>query len=127
MGHLADHQAKFTEHVADLILWVSNSKPGWRVRLREVQRRPEMQQIYLDMGRSWTPNSWHLKSLAVDLMLDINGEWQAASEPYAELGYQWEKMSLFNRWGGRWADGNHFERRTFIRSEPDLVEPEVTA
>lgn len=129
MGQGADAQAEFTLDVADLIHWVRNSKPGWRVRLREVYRPVEMQAIYVERGASSTMHSNHLSSRAMDLILDIDEVWQPQTEAYAELGFQWERMSLFNRWGGRWSDGNHFERRLHIRTEPDLPAPdtEVTA
>lgn len=124
---LSDHQAEFTKDIAELILWVPRYKLGWRLRLKEVHRPIEMQTLYVERGSSKTMNSNHLESRAADLILDINGQWQAASEPYTDIGIQWEMMSMFNRWGGRWGDGNHFERRTFLRNEPDLKYTEVTA
>ena len=111
---LSDHQALFTSDTAQLIEY-ANSLPGCRVRLREVSRPSILQKLYIKLGKSWTMNSWHMDSLAVDMILDINGQWQSDTESYRKLGIFWESLSSYNRWGGRFSDGNHFERRTFIR------------
>ena len=118
---LSDHQAAFTKDLARLILWVDSELPGHRVRLREVWRPPEMQEIYIETGRSWTRNSQHLVGMAADLVLDINGIYQTDSIAYTPLGIEWERISHSNRWGGRFGDGNHFERRTELRTDPDLT------
>lgn len=117
---LSDHQALFTADVSWLILF-ANKQAGWRVRLREVTRPPLLQQLYVKLGKSWTKGGWHPKSLAVDLLLDIDGQWQQGSEAYRALGVYWESLSPYNRWGGRFGDGNHFERRTILREEPELL------
>ena len=118
---LSDHQAVFTIDIARLVLWVDGSVPGYRVRFREVYRPQEMQQLYVDTGRSWTTNSQHSKSLAADLVLDIDGVYQRDTEAYTPLGVKWESLSSHNRWGGRFSDGNHFERRIEPRHEPSLT------
>lgn len=119
---LSDHQAAFTSDLAKLIMIVY-AMPGYRVRLREVWRTKEQQKLYVEQGKSWTMKSLHLRGLAADLVLDIDGVYQRSTKAYAPLGFEWEKLSENNRWGGRFGDGNHFERRTEARSEPDLVEP----
>ena len=97
-----------------MLIMFANRQHGCRVRLREVTRPTMLQKLYVKLGLSWTKDSWHLESLAMDLILDINGQWQSDSEAYRPLGIYWESLSPYNRWGGRFGDGNHFERRTFI-------------
>lgn len=116
---LSDHQAAFTADAARLIMY-ANAQPGHRVRLREVTRPGLLQRLYVKLGKSWTMNSWHLESLAFDLLLDIYGKWQKETEAYRVLGVFWEDLSAYNRWGGRFEDGNHFERRTILREDPPL-------
>lgn len=116
---LSDHQAYFTADAARLIMF-ANSQPGFRVRLREVTRPDLLQRLYVKLGKSWTQASWHLESLALDLLLDIDRQYQRDSETYRILGVFWEALSPYNRWGGRFGDGNHFERRTILRDEAEL-------
>jgi hypothetical protein len=116
---LSDHQGHFTADAARLIMY-ANSLPGHRVRLREVTRPDLLQRLYVKLGKSWKLNSWHLESLALDLLLDIYGAWQKDTPAYLVLGVFWEDLSPYNRWGGRFGDGNHFERRTILREEPKL-------
>jgi hypothetical protein len=117
---LSDHQAAFTLDLARIILWVHTNRPQYRMRLREVTRTPEMQQVYIDRGESWTYNSQHLKHLAADFVLDKNGVYLTESADYKFIGEAWERLSPYNRWGGRFGDGNHLERREILREEPTL-------
>ena len=38
------------------------------------------------------------------------GAYLFTTEAHAELGKYWESLSPKNRWGGRYSDGNHYER-----------------
>lgn len=93
---------------------------GYAVRLGEVQRPIEMQEIYVKSGRSKTMNSQHIKKLAIDLVLLRDGKvcTRAQIKP---LGDWWESLDVQNRWGGNWrglvdagkssfVDAPHFER-----------------
>jgi hypothetical protein len=53
-------------------------------------------------------NSCHKLKLARDLYLTRDGEYLTDTEDYRELGEWWEKQHDLCRWGGRFADGNHF-------------------
>ncbi len=93
---------------------------GFAVRLGEVLRPIEMQQIYVNSGRSKTMDSQHIKKLAIDLVLLRDGLvcTRAQIKP---LGDWWEAQDPKNRWGGNWrglvdagkssfVDAPHFER-----------------
>lgn len=83
---------------------------GYEVRLGEVQRTTEQQELYVRTGRSKTMNSQHIKKLAADMhFFDSKG---TLCYPQ-ELGDYWESLSKENRWGGNWKsfkDQPHFER-----------------
>ncbi len=119
MTTLGDHQEKFAKHAVMLInhAW----ELGFKVRLGEVQRPLEMQQLYVNSGRSKTLNSMHIKKCAIDLVL-INKEGKVATRNEIKpLGDWWELLDPLNRWGGSWrglidakkssfVDAPHFER-----------------
>ena len=116
---LGQEQEIFSKHVALLINKAIDL--GFGVRLGEVMRPIEMQQLYVKTGRSKTMNSMHIKKLAIDLNLIIDGKLatRAQIEP---LGKWWESLDPKNRWGGSWrglveskkssfVDAPHFERQ----------------
>lgn len=95
---------------------------GFDVRIGEVWRPQEMQEIYLRDGRSKTRNSQHTKKLAADLHFFIAGR-MATIDEIRPLGKYWEALDSANRWGGSWrgliesgqstfVDAPHFERRS---------------
>ncbi len=53
-------------------------------------------------------NSGHKNKLAIDLNLTLNGILIVTTEGHRELGEWWEKQHELCRWGGRFADGNHY-------------------
>ena len=125
---LSDHQAQFTSDLAALIRMAPNIMPNYRVRLSYAERSyAEQARLHKENPNGAVPagHSQHNKRLAADLILDKRTEegwdYQTASEAYAPLGHQWERMSIWNRWGGRYRDGNHFERLQTIRDEPVLI------
>lgn len=116
---LGQEQETFTKHVVMLInqAW----EMGYQVRLGEVQRPIEMQQIYVNSGRSKTMDSQHIKKLAIDLILLKNGK-ICTHEEIRPLGEWWQLLDMRNRWGGSWrglveagksrfVDAPHFERQ----------------
>ncbi len=48
--------------------------------------------------------------MAIDMSLFINDKYQRKTAAYKPLGDYWESLDPLNRWGGRFDDGNHFER-----------------
>lgn len=115
---LGENQEIFSRHVAQLINRAIEL--GFGVRLGEVLRTPEQQKLYFNSGASKTMNSQHLKKLAIDLNLIVNGR-LATSTEIRPLGKWWESLDVNNRWGGSWRgaveagssnfiDSPHFER-----------------
>ena len=116
---LGKEQELFT---ADVVLLLNKAKElGYQVRLGEVQRPLEMQQIYVNTGRSKTLNSMHIKKCAIDLILLRDGA-VCTREQIKPLGDFWELLNMKNRWGGNWrglvdskkssfVDAPHFERQ----------------
>jgi len=105
---LGEHQENFTK---DLIRLINKAHElGYGVRIGEVLRTPEQQEIYVKTGRSKTMNSNHLRKCAADLFFTRNGE---ICYPQ-DLGDFWESLNKLNSWGGNWKsfkDKPHFERR----------------
>lgn len=116
---LGQEQEAFAKDAAKLIL--KAGEMGFGVRLGEALRTIEQQQLYFSSGRSKTLNSMHLKKLAIDLNLIVDGRLATAAE-IAPLGKWWEALDPKNRWGGSWrgavergessfVDSPHFERK----------------
>lgn len=116
---LGQHQEAFAKHVS--LLLAKAWDLGYQVRLGEVQRTVEQQQIYVNTGRSKTMDSMHIKKCAIDLILLRDGRICTAAE-ISPLGKFWESLDAANRWGGSWrglveakkssfVDAPHFERQ----------------
>jgi hypothetical protein len=116
---LSDHQAAFTHDLATLIRSFNVvTEHKYRIRLLEVGRTIQRQERLIYQGKSWIKNpatAPHVEKRAADIALDrrTDGGWEylTDSEDYAEVGEMWEELSPYNIWGGRFGDGNHFERR----------------
>lgn len=105
---LGQNQEKFSRDLVKLLQ--KAFELGYEVRIGEVQRPVEMQEIYIKQGRSKTMNSMHIKKCAADLHFILNGKLCYPKE----LGMFWESLSQENSWGGNWKtfkDQPHFERR----------------
>ena len=104
---LGQHQEKFSRHLMKLLnrAW----ELGYEVRMGEVQRPIEMQELYVKTGRSKTMESMHIKKCAADLHFTKEG---VLCYPQ-ELGDFWESLDPINQWGGNWKsfkDQPHFQR-----------------
>jgi len=118
---LSEKQAKFTCMVAEFLTAICACKEttGITVTLGEVHRTDYQQAEYVRTGKSKTHKSKHLKRLAIDLNLFINGKYITDGNKYRFLGEIWE--SIGGRWGGRFGvplskygiqtgwDAGHFE------------------
>lgn len=117
---LSDQQFSFGKDCVQLGLFIITS--GWKFTIGEVWRPEEMQEIYIEQGKSWTPNSLHLHRLAIDINFFAPdregwawvGEWPVATQVAAIMpfGDFWESLSEKNEWGGRWSEPDcpHFQR-----------------
>lgn len=116
---LGQHQEFFTRDLVRLLTYIHEH--DCNVRMGEVWRPQEMQELYVRTGRSKTHNSQHTQKLAADLHITQHGN-LVTLEKMAEFGKYWESLSPLNRWGGSWRglveagkssfiDAPHFERK----------------
>ena len=84
------------------------------------QGKVDLQEMYVASGRSSTLKSLHLLRLAIDLNFFLpleDGGVLLISSPQdiythiEPIGDAWESFNPLNRWGGRFRDYGHFERR----------------
>ncbi len=104
---LGQHQEAFAYHLTQLLAYAH--KLGYRVRIGEVQRTAEQQQIYIKAGKSKTMNSMHIKKCAADLHFTKDG---VLCYP-EELGRYWQSLDQLNQAGMFWKsfkDFPHFQR-----------------
>ena len=104
-------QEAFAQDFVSLLqkIWVD----GLQVRLGEVQRPIEMQEIYIKTGRSKTMDSMHLKKCAVDLTILRDGI-ICDRKGYYVYGLFWESLNPKNRWGGSWRGAVESGKSSFI-------------
>lgn len=85
----------------------------------ELERKPEMQQMYVKSGYDTTMDSMHLRSCAIALTFfqDTGNELRLVQdqEVLLQLAAFWESLDPRNRWGGR-----SNKRKDFSRFERDL-------
>lgn len=107
---LSKKQGLFLLNVAKLIIWINEQ--GWYATGGELLRTKEQQQIYFDENKSKTMDSDHLKKLAIDLNLFINGVYQTNKEAYKPLADYWKSLNENNVAGYDWGwDANHFSMK----------------
>lgn len=103
---LGKQQELFSRNFCKLLQFIFEK--GYEVRIGEVLRTAEQQQIYIKMGRSKTMNSQHLKKLAVDLYITKDGVIVYPDEVFK----YWESLDPDNNAGAYWktfVDKPHFE------------------
>jgi hypothetical protein len=105
---LSEHQQEFARHVAILILY--SHCLGYEVTFGDAYRDPRVHGQLGEKVSYSSANSNHKRRLAVDLNLFKDGEYLGSTDDHEELGKFWESLDPLNRWGGRWEDGNHYER-----------------
>jgi peptidoglycan L-alanyl-D-glutamate endopeptidase CwlK len=109
---MSDKQWKFLQDVSNLIEFARHK--GYKLTGGELYRTKEQQEIYLEKGLSKTRDSQHLKRLAIDFNLFVDGQimWTKCPE-WEALGEYWEALDENNRWGGNYksfTDVPHFEK-----------------
>ena len=106
--NLGQHQEAFSADLVQLLTYAMSK--GYGVRMGEVQRTTEQQEIYVKSGRSKTMKSQHLNKTAADLHFTKDGK---ICYPQ-ELGNFWVSLNpTLNQWGGNWKsfkDDPHFQR-----------------
>jgi len=106
---LRQKQSEFALNVVKLLKFMDDR--GYEFTLGEVYRPSYVQRFLIKIGKSWTKNSQHSLKLAIDVNLFKNGKYLSSSSAHHECGKYWESLSLYNVWGGRFRDGNHYEMR----------------
>ena len=107
---LSKHQQIFARHIALLILYADVL--GYAVTFGDAFRDPRVHGEYGKKESYASANSEHKRRLAVDLNLFDDGEYLGSTDDHEELGEFWESLDPLNVWGGRWEDGNHYQRNT---------------
>lgn len=104
------HQMLFAKNVALLIQFIFST--GYGCTMGEAHRTHEQALIYASQ-KIGIIDSQHCDRLAIDLnVFSPDGKYLSKTEDYKRFGEYWEKLSKYNRWGGRFKsrpDGNHFE------------------
>jgi hypothetical protein len=104
---LREHRCSFTTHMSKLITFAE--KQGFECAADDVKSNEDC--------RVHMRESQHYKGLAIDLLLYKDGNYLTRTEDHTTLGKYWESLSPYNRWGGRYHDGNHYERLEYLWQE----------
>jgi len=108
MSLLITKQIDFVQDVAKLIGFIFKTR--YFCTFGETFRTQEQAKIFAKSGKG-IKNSQHCKRLAIDLNLfSSEKKYLTKTSDYKFLGEYWESLREGNRWGGRFNDGNHFER-----------------
>lgn len=81
---------------------------GYEVTFGDAYRDPR---VFGPLGQKrgyGHPSSAHKQRLAIDLNLFKGGAFLDSTEAHKPLGEWWEAQHPLARWGGRFADGNHY-------------------
>ena len=105
---LSEKQMEFAWDVSLLILWIR--KCGYACTFGEAFRTKEQAEWNAKKGKGIV-NSLHRRRLAIDLNLFKGGKYLSTTIAHKKFGEYWESLDPKNRWGGRFGDGNHYERR----------------
>ena len=108
MMKLREHQAAFVEDTAKLISWAY--KEGYELTTGDGYRDARVFGAIGERRGYGESRSNHKLRLAHDWNLFLNGRYLTTTQSHHPLGEYWESLSRYNRWGGRFNDGNHYER-----------------
>lgn len=109
MSELGDKQRMFMKLLAQFLTWI-HQQPGYSVVGGQLQRTQAEASANAASGAGIV-NSLHVKCLAIDLMLFVNGEYKQDTADYKPLGEFWKSLHPLCRWGGDFTtrpDGDHF-------------------
>jgi hypothetical protein len=96
-------QWRFLRDVVLLVQWAE--RRGYVLTGGDLYRDAD----YAQLHASGLASRHHARQ-AIDLNLFVDGQYLASTLAHAEMGYYWESLDEHNRWGGRYDDGNHYER-----------------
>lgn len=98
---LGTDQERFARDLALLITYAYSM--GYSIRIGDVWAKQ-------GEGRPHKKGSFHFDKCAADLNLFKDKEFLTETKDHQFLGNYWEFLDARNRWGGRFNDGNHYER-----------------
>lgn len=101
---LSANQRIFTRNIGLLIAFAFSK--GLELTFGEAFRTNEQQLLYVQTGKSQTMNSNHLRRLAVDFNVFVNGNLTYDWRTIKTLGDYWQTLHTANRWGGDWNKNN---------------------
>jgi hypothetical protein len=99
-------QSEFARLVGVLIL--KAYEMGYAVTLGDAYRDPRLHGAIGEKQGYGHSRSAHKQRLAIDLNLFKDGVFLSSTEDHRPLGEWWETQHVLARWGGRFADGNHY-------------------
>jgi len=104
--NLRESQSEFAKLVASLINHAYDL--GYEVTLGDAYRDPRLHGAVGEKLGYGHARSAHKQRLAIDLNLFKDDKFEPSTDAHRELGEWWEKQHPLARWGGRFADGNHY-------------------
>ena len=122
---LSEKQQLFAKNIGLFLIWIFE-QPGYSVTLGEALRTEDQQLLYFEgktltktgtavhlvsaSRKSKTMKSKHMKKMAIDLNLFIDGTYQTGKEAYKPLADYWKCLNPKNVAGYDWGwDASHFE------------------
>ena len=104
---LSEKQRLFMRLLGRFLTWIYQE--GYEVIGGELQRGKLQAEANAASGVG-IANSLHLKCLAIDLSLIVNGKYKTDTLAYSALGAYWKALHPLARWGGDFSkpDGGHF-------------------
>ena len=108
MSEIQDKQFLFSKLLGEFLVWLNEQ--GYDVVVGEVLRTKEQAKLNAKKGVG-IANSLHIKCLAVDIELFIDGTWlRGDTDPddFEALADKWESMHHLCRAGFRFGDPYHF-------------------
>ncbi|MCK5605335.1 M15 family peptidase [Candidatus Pacearchaeota archaeon] len=121
---LRQKQSIFAKNISILIVWAYDN--GYEITFGEAKRTRSQQYLYFygytikrikgilelvkTRRRSKTMNSFHIKKLAKDLNIFINGKYRTDKKAFKPLAEKWSSLHPDNVSGYDWGwDLNHFQ------------------
>lgn len=106
---LSEKQHLFMRLLGEFLVWIY-TQPGLAVAGGQLQRTQAEASANAASGKG-IEHSLHIKCLAIDLMLFVDGVYKTDTASYRALGDKWKSMHELCRWGGDFVsrpDGDHF-------------------
>lgn len=107
---LGQKQEYFSKMLAKFITWLYDN--SCTVRMGEVWRPQEMQDLYLKTGKTRAKYSKHQDKVAADLYIFKDGKLLQTKEELKFAAEYWKSLDADNRWGGEFQnlfDAPHWE------------------